>query len=140
VTSSPVPPAAEPSPTAKPRILIADDEPGTLALLAEMLAYSGYDVVQARDGLEALLRVRETRPALILLDVMMPGLDGREVTRRLRADHANDGMPIILHSVADEAEIDWRGAGASGFLQKPFPIRELPAIIRRHLQGHVASK
>jgi CheY-like chemotaxis protein len=87
------------------RVLVADDEEGTLVLMAEMLTYSGYDVVQARDGLEALVRARETPPALVLLDVMMPGLDGREVCRRMRADGMLDGVPIILISVADEADV-----------------------------------
>ena len=120
---------------ARPRVLVADDELGTLALMTDMLTYSGFDVTQARDGLEALVRAREAPPDLILLDVMMPGLDGREVCRRITSDPALAGVPVILHSSADEADVDWRAAGAGAFLQKPFPMRRLADIVRRILRG-----
>ena len=119
----------------RPRVLVADDEVGTLALMTDMLMYSGFDVTQARDGLEALVRAREAPPDLILLDVMMPGLDGREVCRRITSDPALAGVPVILHSSADEADVDWRAAGAGAFLQKPFPMRRLADIVRRSLRG-----
>jgi CheY-like chemotaxis protein len=134
-----VPPAKpEPDPHAgadapQPRILVADDEPGTLALVIDMLTYSGFEVVAARDGLEALVRAHQSPPDLALLDVMMPGLDGREVCRRMRSDDGLRHVPVVLFSVADETGVDWRGAGANAFVQKPFPIRHLPEIIRKHL-------
>ncbi len=118
---------------APPRILVADDELGTLALMAEILTYGGFDVTRARDGLEALVRALETRPDLALIDVMMPGLDGREVCRRMRADPSLAATSIILHSSADQEDVDWRAAGADAFLQKPFSIRELSAFVHRHL-------
>ena len=118
---------------AVPRVLVADDEAGTLALMADMLAYGGFDVVRARDGLEALVRAREAPPDLALLDVMMPGMDGREVCRQLRADPKLADVPVVLHSAADEADVDWRGCGADAFVQKPFRIRDLPDLVRRHL-------
>ena len=135
-----VPPSGEPDPPApaappRRRILVADDELGTLALMTEMLLHVGFDVVRARDGLEALVRAREARPDLALIDVMMPGLDGREVCRRMRSDRLLATVPIILHSSADADDIDWRGAGADGFLQKPFSIRELPGFVRKHLDS-----
>ena len=116
------------------RILVADDEDGTLVLITTMLTYAGFTVIAARDGLEAVLRAREAAPDLALLDVMMPGLDGREVCRRMSADPALAPVPVILHSSADEREIDWRGCGAIAFLRKPFSVRELPELIRRHLR------
>lgn len=120
-----------PSDGPRTRILIADDEPGTLALIAEMLTYVGFDVVTASDGLEALVRVHESPIDVALIDVMMPGLDGREVARAIRDDPDLARTRVVLHSSADEQDVDWRGAGADLFIQKPFPIRELPAILRR---------
>ncbi len=132
--SAPPPPPDAPLPSAKRRILVADDELGTLELMTDLLTYSGYEVTQARDGLEALVRAREAPPDLALLDVMMPGLDGREVSRRLKADPVLAHIPVILQSAADESGVDWRGAGADGFLQKPFPIRHLAEVVRKHLR------
>ena len=133
-----VPPSGQPErrvddASARPRILVADDEMGTLALMADVLTYGGFDVTRARDGLEALVRAHEARPDLALIDVMMPGLDGREVCRRMRADPSLAATPIILHSSADGDDVDWREVGADAFLQKPFSIRELPDFVRKHL-------
>jgi two-component system OmpR family response regulator len=124
-------------PDGRPRghVLVADDEPGTVALIADILEYSGFEVVTASDGLEALVRAREHRPQMAFLDVMMPGLDGREVCRRIRADPALAGTRVVLHSSADEQDIDWRGAGADGFVRKPFRVRDLPATLDRFLRG-----
>lgn len=96
-----------------------------------MLTYAGFDVVTAGDGLEALVRVHESPVAVALIDVMMPGLDGRQVARAIRDDPALAHTRVVLHSSADEQDVDWRGAGADLFIQKPFPIRELPGILRR---------
>ncbi|MGZ8493478.1 MAG: response regulator [Gemmatirosa sp.] len=119
----------------RPRVLVADDEEGTLGLMAEMLAHAGFDVVQARDGIEALARAREAPPDLALLDVMMPGLDGREVCRRMSADPALTKVPVVLHSAADERDIDWRACGADAFLQKPFRIARHPEVVREQLSA-----
>ena len=126
-------PSAPPAQASRPRVLVADDEEGTLALMAEMLTHSGFDVVPARDGTEALARARKAPPDLALLDVMMPGMDGLEVCRRMGADPALTHVPVVLHSSADERDIDWRGCGADAFLQKPFRIAQLPALVRQHL-------
>jgi CheY-like chemotaxis protein len=134
-------PDSPPSPGSdSKRILVADDEDGTLTLLTATLTYAGFTVVAARDGVEALLRARESPPDLALLDVMMPGLDGREVCRRMAADPALTHVPVILQSSADEQDIDWRGCGASAFLRKPFSIRELPGVVRRHLASHTHAE
>ncbi|HEU6450174.1 MAG TPA: response regulator transcription factor [Gemmatimonadaceae bacterium] len=118
----------------RPRILVVDDEPGTAELMAVMLTHAGFEVVQARDGFDAMARVRETPFDLILLDVMLPGLDGRETCRLLK-EYGALGTRVVLHSSADEDDVDWRRAGADGFLQKPFDIRELPDFVRAHLAG-----
>lgn len=114
------------------RILVVDDEPGIAELMAVMLTHAGFEVAQARDGLEAVLRAREAPFDLVLLDVMLPGLDGRQTCRMLKADGAL-GVRVVLHSSADEIDVDWRAVGADGFLQKPFDIRDLPRFVRAHL-------
>lgn len=118
---------------AKKRILVADDQIGTVELMTIMLAYSGFDVVAATDGAQALELARETVPDLALLDVMMPAMDGRDVCRRMKEDPMLAAVPVVLHSSADEGDVQWRQAGAVGFLQKPFSIRELPALVERYL-------
>jgi CheY-like chemotaxis protein len=111
------------------KVLVADDEPLTAEMLALMLAFNGYEVVCAHDGAEALRRAREVRPDVILLDVIMPELDGDEVTRALRADPELGGCPVVLFSSVDEDDIEWRDVGANLFLQKPIDIRRLPDVV-----------
>ena len=111
-------------------VLVVDDERGTVALMREMLEYAGFRVEHAHDGLEALARARELRPALLLSDVMMPGLDGRDLCRELRADPDLKAMVVVLHSSMDERDVAWRAAGADAFLQKPFRVSELPGRVR----------
>ncbi|HEX6368973.1 MAG TPA: response regulator [Longimicrobium sp.] len=117
------------------RVLVADDEPAITTLIAEVLTYAGFGVLRAHGGAEALILARTERPDVILLDVMMPDLDGRDACRALKMDHALQDIPVILFSSADERDVHWRGAGADGFLQKPFSIRALPDFIRRFLAG-----
>lgn len=117
------------------RVLVADDEPFTAEMLALMLTFRGYEVVCAYDGADALARARESRPDVILLDVLMPELEGVEVTRELRADPDLCTRPVVLFSSVDEGEIAWRDAGASMFLQKPIDIRTLPDVLERLLDG-----
>lgn len=121
------------------RVLVADDEDGTLVLITTMLTYAGFTVIGARDGREALLRAREAAPDLALLDVMMPGLDGREVCRRITSDPDLLRVPVILHSSADERDIDWRECGAVAFMRKPFSVREIPELVRRYLQARTEA-
>jgi CheY-like chemotaxis protein len=113
------------------RILVADDEPLTAELLALVLAFGGYEVVEAHDGREALERAREVRPDAVLLDFMMPQLTGAEVARTIREDPQLAETPVVLFSCVDESEVDWRGSGADLFLQKPMDMRRLPEMIDR---------
>ncbi|HEV2146470.1 MAG TPA: response regulator [Longimicrobiaceae bacterium] len=119
----------------KPRVLVADDEHAITSLVADMLGYSGFEVVRAHGGAEALVLARSERPDLVLLDVMMPDLDGRDACRALKMDLELRDVPVILFSSADEQDVHWRGAGADGFLQKPFSIRNLPDLVRGFLDG-----
>lgn len=115
-------------------VLVADDEPLTAEMLALMLAFRGYEVVCAFDGNEALERARELKPDVVLLDVIMPGREGLEVTRLLREDAALANRPVVLFSSADESEIEWRQAGADRFLQKPLDILRLPDLVDELLE------
>jgi len=112
---------------------VVDDEPAITALVAEILAYAGFEVVRAHGGAEALTLARAGRPDLVLLDVMMPDLDGRDACRALKMDRELHDVAVVLFSSADEQDVHWRGAGADGFLQKPFSIRGLPDFVRGFL-------
>lgn len=117
---------------ATPTVLVADDESDVRELVAYRLRRSGYDVVEASDGQEALELALGRLPALAVLDVMMPKLDGYELTRRLRAEETTRDMPVILLTArAQEADIA-RGfeAGADDYLRKPFNPDELVARVR----------
>ena len=123
----------------KPRVLVADDEHAITALVADMLGYAGFDVVRAAGGAEALVLARAQRPDVVLLDVMMPDLDGRDACRALKMDRDLRDVPVVLFSSADEQDVHWRAAGADGFLQKPFSIRALPDFVRSFLREPVVG-
>ena len=116
----------------QPVVLAADDDEDILELIVFRLERSGYTVLQARDGAEALELARRSRPDLAVLDVMMPKIDGFELTRRLREDESTSKMPIILLTArTQEADVQ-RGfdAGADDYLRKPFSPQELRARVQ----------
>ena len=116
---------------ARKLVLVADDDPDILDLVTFRLDRAGYEVVQARDGQEALDAALERTPDLCVLDVMMPRLDGYEVTRRLRQESATRSVPIILLTArAQEADVQ-RGfeSGATDYVKKPFSPQELRARV-----------
>ena len=116
----------------QPRILIVDDEQINRSLLESRLNFAGYtNLVCAANGQEALNHCDEMLPDLILLDVMMPGIDGYVVTQEIRARFPDDFIPIILVSALRDAENRIRGIeyGANDFLSKPFNSDELVARI-----------
>ena len=116
----------------KPLVLVADDDHDILTLVSFRLERAGYDVVAARDGEEALRLALERIPDLAVLDVMMPKLDGYEVTARLRQNGATRRMPVILLTArVQEADIA-RGfeAGADDYVKKPFSPQELKARVQ----------
>ncbi len=126
----------------RPRILIADDDPDILELVAFRLSRAGFDVVKASDGEDALAKIAAHRPDLAVLDVMMPKLDGYEVTRRLRAADPADEMPVILLT-ARVQDIDIaRGfeAGADDYMKKPFSPVDLRARVEAVLGWSAAAE
>jgi DNA-binding response OmpR family regulator len=112
---------------ARPLVLVADDDPDILQLVSLRLERSGYEVMAAQDGEQALTAALERTPDLALLDVMMPKLDGYEVTARLRSNERTRHMPVILLTArVQEADVA-RGieAGADDYVKKPFSTHEL---------------
>jgi DNA-binding response OmpR family regulator len=116
----------------EPLVLVADDDADIRSLVVFRLERSGYRVIVASDGEEALALALQHKPDLAVLDVMMPKLDGYEVTRRLRKEDATHSMPVILlTSRAQEADVA-RGfeSGADDYIRKPFSPQELRARVQ----------
>jgi two-component system alkaline phosphatase synthesis response regulator PhoP len=118
-----------------PLILVADDSRTILSMVASRLERSGYEVVTATNGEEALRLSEERRPSLAILDVEMPKLDGYEVTRRLRANELTATIPIVLLTARDSEEERAAGleAGATDYITKPFSPQELEARVEQVL-------
>jgi DNA-binding response OmpR family regulator len=114
-----------------PVLLVADDDEDILMLVQLRLSRSGYEVVVARDGEEALRLTREKQPDLAVLDWMMPKASGLEVLRAIRADAATREIPVVLLTArASEADIqEGLDAGADDYIAKPFSPQELAARI-----------
>ncbi len=124
------------------KILIVDDTPDTVELLTKRLRADGYDTEVARDGEEALRKVREYHPDLVILDVMMPKMDGYEVCRRLREDEDRRSYRILMLTAKSQVPDKVRGLdiGADSYLTKPFDYKELAAVIRRLLARKEAGQ
>jgi two-component system phosphate regulon response regulator PhoB len=112
---------------ARPVILVAEDDEDILELVVFDLEDEGYEVLTARDGEQAITLALERRPDLVLLDVAMPGLDGYEVTRRLRADDSTRATPVVLLTARAQVKDVIHGfeAGANDYVTKPFRPDEL---------------
>jgi two-component system alkaline phosphatase synthesis response regulator PhoP len=113
------------------KILIADDDPLMLRLVGYLLSKEGYEIVTAMDGEEALERVDTEKPDLVILDVMMPGIDGLEVCRRLRSQPETAALPIVMLSARSKVSDRIAGlqAGANEYLGKPSDARQLVACV-----------
>jgi signal transduction histidine kinase len=118
------------------RVLVVDDVPKNLQVVGTMLRNAGYAVLPATSGVEALESVRVQLPDLVLLDLMMPEMDGLEVCRRLKAEPATQGLPVIFLTASNEMEHLVRGfeVGAVDYITKPFNAPELLARVRTHLE------
>lgn len=128
---SPAPAAAPPA-----RVLVVDDTPQNVKLLADILGAKGFVAITAANGEEALAKLAAEQPDIVLLDVMMPGLSGYDVCRRIRADPATALLPVVLVTSLDPHEERVKGieAGADDFLSKPIHQAELLARVRSLLR------
>src|SRR6266851_3212608 len=125
----------------KSRILVVDDEPDAIELIEFNLKAAGYDVTSAADGDEALKKARSVLPHLIILDLMLPGVDGLAVCKQLRRDERTAPIPIIMLT-AKAAEIDrvlGLELGADDYVTKPFSPRELVLRVKRLLRTESAT-
>ena len=129
------------------RILVVDDVPVNIQLLVTYLAAEGYDVVSAKDGHDAMKAVKEHQPDLILLDVMMPKMNGFKVCEAIKSDDATKFIPVILVTALNELEDKVKGmdSGADDFLAKPFNKLELLVRVRsllriKHLHDELQEK
>lgn len=119
----------------KARILVADDDPAVVELVRVNLEVHGYEVITAENGVEAVRKAVTDKPDLIILDIMMPEVDGYEVIRTLKEAPETDQIPIVvLTAYASEtgAVVSWM-EGADGYLAKPFNPEELLMVVERML-------
>ncbi len=120
-----------------PLILVVDDYPDAREMYAEYLQFSGFRVAEARNGNEAVAQARSLKPDLILMDLSLPGMDGWEATRVLKADEATSHIPIVAltgHALAGASE-GARKAGCDSFVTKPCLPDDLVVEVRRMLNA-----
>ena len=121
----------------RPRVLVVDDYPDAREMYAEYLQYSGFDVIEAGNGMEALERAADSAPDIILMDLSLPVMDGWEATRRLKADQSTADIPIVAltgHALAGILE-GAKKAGCDAFVTKPCLPEDLVKEIRKVLSS-----
>src|SRR5438105_15464448 len=127
----------------KPRVLLVDDYPDAREMYTEYLEFSGFDVVEAGNGMEALQRAVDAAPDIILMDLSLPVMDGWEATRRLKADERTASIPVVAltgHALAGISE-GAKNAGCDAFVTRPCLPEDLVTEIRRVLTASsTASK
>lgn len=127
------------APSAGARVLVVDDEPALRDALESSLAFEGYEVVTATDGFEALATVEREKPDLVLLDIMMPRMDGLTAVRRLRS--RGDSVPVLMLTARDAVgdRVTGLDVGADDYLAKPFELDELLARVRALLRRNALA-
>lgn len=120
-----------------PRVLVIEDNALNLKLVRDVLQHAGYDVVEAATGELGVASAASEPPDLVLLDLQLPGIDGHETLRRLRAGVIPDRVPVVAVTALAMAEDRDRAqrAGFDGYLEKPISPRSLPAQVERFLNG-----
>jgi CheY-like chemotaxis protein len=120
--------------TSKP-ILVVDDEPAILDMIAELLRYEGYDVITTTEGSAAVARAKQEPLALILLELMMPGMSGWQVIAALKASPKTRAIPIVLLSARRDLPATATELGIVTFLAKPFDLDELIGIVQLYTKS-----
>ena len=124
------------------RILVVEDQPDNRQILRDLLTNADFEVIEAEDGEAGLAAAADHRPDLILMDVQLPGIDGYETTRRLKADTLLHTIPIIAvtsYALSGEAETA-RAAGCDGYIAKPYSPRQLLAKVREYLSSAAPTR
>ncbi len=127
---------------ARPRVLLVDDYPDAREMYSEYLRFSGFDVVEAANGMEALQRAVDDRPDVILIDLSLPVMDGWEATRRLKADERTATIPVVAltgHALAGISEGAKR-AGCDAFVTKPCLPEDLVKEVKQVLERSRSAK
>jgi len=134
------------SKTERPRVLVVDDYPDAREMYSEYLEFSGFDVIQAVNGMEALQRAVDAAPDIILMDLSLPVMDGWEATRRLKEDARTSSIPVVAltgHALAGISEGAMK-AGCDAFVTKPcLPedlVKEIRKVLERSPQSTAARK
>jgi signal transduction histidine kinase len=117
------------------RVLHIEDDPRNRLLVRKLLAADGHEVIDATDGLEGVRSALAQRPDLVLVDLNIPGLDGYEVTLRLRSEPSLGGVPIVAITAEGDRDTSF-AVGCDGFIQKPIDARNFASTVRRFLSGH----
>lgn len=120
------------------KVMIVDDEPDIRRLVSFSLKRHGFEVVEATDGLAACALAADERPDLILMDVMMPLMNGFEASRKLKADPQTSGIPIVMLSAKSQVYEQEEGleSGAAYYICKPFTPAELVEKVTQHVETH----
>jgi DNA-binding response OmpR family regulator len=120
-----------------PKILVVDDDPSVRSLVTDSLEIEGYEVVVAEDGFAGLRAIEAHRPDCVLLDVMMPGLDGHQVLQRIRAGEEGHALPVVMLTAYSDDANAWQAwtEGVDYFLAKPFDADELLRYLDYLFQG-----
>jgi two-component system cell cycle response regulator DivK len=120
-----------------PLILIVDDNEQNAKLVRDVLRAAGFRTIEAVTGAEAIARATDDRPAVVLMDIRLPDMDGAVVARQLKSDPRTTGIPVVaLTALASERAGEWSvDAGFAGYLEKPIHVREFPDEVRRFAEG-----
>jgi CheY-like chemotaxis protein len=123
-------------------VLVVDDEPMTRNLLRMILSHAGYAIYEAEDGLDALEKIKDLAPDLVVLDVMMPIMDGIDVCKAVRGDAATADLPIIMLSAYANSGVveDSMKAGANRYLTKPISRKKLLEEVRELLEAAAVTQ
>ena len=123
------------------RILVVDDDPRLLHIVEMYLSIEGYDVVTAENGEDGLKEVEAARPDLVILDIMMPGMDGIEACRRIRTNAETQSVPVVMFSAlsSDDDVERARLAGANHLITKPFNLVGLGSVVNTFFPETVSS-
>ena len=112
-------------------VLVVEDDPSTIQLISQVITSAGYEPLHAREGGEALRLIRERGPAVVILDLALPGLDGRSFLLSLRAEEQTKRLPVIVVSANAETLSPFERRAVAAVLPKPFDVEALLAAVRR---------